>query len=490
MEREKYSFKNMRFLSFFFLFCPVLLFSILFSPSLLFAQNIELIDKEITLNTDQLNVARAKALKEIALQLTREVMGEERYLKEQVKINRFIIPGKNRYILSSQLSPPVLTETGAFEWTVKAKVSRENLKKLLLEHDLFYTSKGASCVLPLVYFISYLRDEGEGDQTGTATAHSWLWWKELAQQTTGQGKAQTRNQTKNQTRNQTKNQTGNQTGNQTKDQTGNQTGEGGGHSLLRRTAEVFFDLLEEQLLLRGFYTLNPIFQRITEAFPFDLNKRKKLILKDFKPLAEFYTCDIALSGYIQWGGAELEQMVLSNKVDTGDGGKGTPRAKNYQFGKVFLKLSNIKTGRFFFHLKRSFLFSTDSGKNSSGALKRRVIPLSARSQLADILNEMARQLAWYQKNGSMALQQMILSVQGPLSYAQKEILKRLLIREVPGIKSLTERWMASGRVVYSAEIAEPTEVIAESLKNLQIPGFVIQLKGTKKGQAEIYAKQR
>ena len=236
-----------------FSFLKFCCFSLLLFPILLCAQSIQTVNKEITLNTDELKVAKSKALKEIAIELAQEMIGQERYQKEEQKINQFIISGKNRYILSSQISSPVLTETGAFKWTVKAKISRENLKQLLLEHNLFYESKGSSCLLPLVYFISYLNEGAE--------ARYWLWWK----QPKGQEKS---------------------------------------NSLLPQAALVFFNLMEEKLIPKGFYSLNPIFQKIPEAFPFALNRRKKTLLKDFKPLAEFYTCDIALSGYVQLGGGD------------------------------------------------------------------------------------------------------------------------------------------------------------------------------------------
>ena len=103
---------------------------------------------------------------------------------------------------------------------------------------------------------------------------------------------------------------------------------------------------------------------------------------------------------------------------------------------------------------------------------------------------MAGQLAFYQKNASLALRQMTLSVQGPLSYSQKEILKIALVKEVSGIKSLTERLLSSSRAVYLAEISEPVASIAKQLKKLKLPGFAIQLKGYKKGQAEIYVRQK
>ncbi|MCY4321339.1 MAG: hypothetical protein OXC37_02900, partial [Bdellovibrionaceae bacterium] len=66
-------------------------------PSLLKAQDIEKIEKEIILNVDSKKLAQQQALNEISITLVSEIIGEKRYKENKTKIEKSIIKNQNRY---------------------------------------------------------------------------------------------------------------------------------------------------------------------------------------------------------------------------------------------------------------------------------------------------------------------------------------------------------------------------------------------------------
>ena len=328
-------------------------------------------------------------------------------------------------------SQPKLREEGGFVSQVKIKVSRENLKQLLIENNLFYSSQGSFCLLPVISFFSYLSDEKQ----------NWSWWLKAHSE----------------------------------------------DPFLKKVSVLFFDQLSEKLISSGFYPLNPLFQNMYEGTPsVFLPKKGSFRVRSFTPLAEFYTCNIVLSGHIQFGG---------DSFNAGSSGLGElfsffkPKREQQVESKLaveqsvqfFFHVFNIKTKRSLFKIKKGFplspLFIKEPDKEFG-------------EHLSNILDSVAYQLSFYQERGVLELKRLMLSVQGPLTYMEKERLKQALIQKVSSLKNLEKRFLTSNRAVYEAESSQNIKTITKELEKLKLTNFVIQVKGYKKNTVEIYAKAR
>ena len=395
------------------------------------AQSAETLVKEVQLVSDSKQLAQQKALNEVSRELVIEMIGKVKYQKEKRKIEKYIIKNQNRYILSTRSSQPVFQDDGSFFSTVTVRVSQENLKNLLLEHNLFYASEGSFCLLPVVTFSSYFNEEKK----------SYSWWLKDEQKEAD--------------------------------------------SLLKQMAGSFFKLLKREFIKQGFYALDPVFQRMSEGTPAHVLPKKNSRVRNFVPLAEFYTCDIIVLGSVQVGALSFSKSssLLASLFSFYQSESKTENvlgASQY-FTQFSFNVFNIKTRQILFKLKKQFPFSVVMEKDPKKEMLLR---------WTDVLDSLIYQLSSYQKEGSLDLSRLLISVQGRLTYAQKEQLKESLIKKVPGIQNLEERLLTSSRVVYEAESSQDIRSIAKQLKELSLPKFIIQVKGYRKQELEIYAKKR
>ena len=395
------------------------------SVPLLQAQELETIVKEIELDIDSKKLAQQQALTEVSRTFVMEMLGEKKYKENRAQVEKSIIKNQNRYVLSISSSSGKLQEKGKFAFTVTIKVSKENLKKLLLENNLFYNSKGAFCILPVISFTSYFGEKKE----------KYSWWQEdeLA-------------------------------------------------SLeLKSIAGSFFELLSKEFIKFGFYVVDPIFQRVKEGAPSFVIPKSGKSIKSFLPMSEFYTCDIILSGRIHTGKiSEVESNFFSNLFSF----KETSVLKIYPtayFIRFSLNVSNIKTRQFLFNVKRKFSFSPVNEDQPKAEVLLRS---------KDILDSVIYQLAASNEEGSLVLNRLMISVQGPLSYAEREQLQKSLIKRVHGIEDLQVRMLNSSRVVYEAKSSQSVQELSKELKSVSLSHFFIQVKGYRNHKLEIYAKKR
>ena len=477
----------------------ILFFSVVFPFFLHAKEDTQTLVKEIYLDTDNRTHARLQAINEISRTLVKEMTGEDKYNKEKQKIEDSIIKKQNRYILSTSTSSPVLQESGEFLFQVTIRVSKANLKNLLLEHNLFYDSQDSLCVFP---FISFQSDVSK-------TLKNYSWW--LGGSNTGQ-------------------------------------------TFLRKLAALFFDRLSEKLISTGFYVIDPVFQNLGGALSLNTadkpNSPKNLIAlarfythaaltrkagpEDFISLAEFYSCNLILSGYIKVLDAlqESESLInwpsVFNKKDKIQQKTELEFSDNSYFIYFYFQILNRKTGRVLVKLKKMFpfpevafypkpdqslhktlperkantKFAKDTSQkhknppeektntnppddNSSFVLQLKETPAS----FGSVLKSLAYQLRFYKKAGFLDLYQLVISVQGPISYPEKEQLKKLLLEKIPDLHSLEERLLTSSRVVYMAQSSKDMEFIANQLKTTIFSNFAIQVKGWTKQELEIYAKK-
>lgn len=200
--------------------------------------------KEVRLDITTEKKDKRAAIRQAVNQASREFvetfLGQDKYQKDQKTITEKIIKNQNRYIVFSKSSPFKVGDDGRFQTTVTLGISEENLKSLLLEHNLFYESLASLCVLPVISF-SLERDKEK-------EIYSW-WFSEK------------------------------------------------GSRLAATLSADFFDALSSHVIDSGFYGLDPVFSRLQESVPdFVFSRQEKI--SNIKSLAEFLKCHIVLSGRV------------------------------------------------------------------------------------------------------------------------------------------------------------------------------------------------
>ena len=206
-------------------------------------------------------MAHKRAVLEVSRDLVIDLLGEKKYQAKKKYIEQNIIKKDNRYILSVSSSKGKWSDQGKFTFQVSLKISKENLKKLLREHNLFDYSKGTFCVLPMVSF-----EENEGS--------SYSWWLEKKSDLDEKSLE------------------------------------------LKKLAQAFFDLLSRELLKRAFYVQDPLFYQVPRAVPPSLFSAKSKKNKNFHSLMHFYSCDIILLGQVSLGAKTKDSLLGSFLSDS------------------------------------------------------------------------------------------------------------------------------------------------------------------------------
>ena len=405
--------------------CLIIFSFFFFSVNSVQARNIETFVNEVRLNSASKTEAQNKALRELSVSLVKEMLGLERFKEEKQKITNQIIKNQIRYILSVKSSRPLFQDEGDFLSTVTIQVSRENLKNLLIENNLYYRLQSSICLLPLVAFSKSF----SGDEK------SYLWWME-------------------------------------KHET---------DQVLQDTAVGFFNDLDKEFIKQGFYVLNPVFQKLYEGTPQIFLPKKGFSLRDFAPLSRFYDCDIILSGSVKFGEIYKRNPGFKRFFFFFESEEKKEDSSLQYFTDFFFNVFNIRTRQFLFKLKKQFSFS---GESDYDPKKEMAVHLKG------ILDSLVYQLSFYQKEGFLDLRRLIISVQGPLNYFQKEKLKKDLVQNISGLEDLKKIFLTSNRIVYEARSSKTMEAIAEELKKTSLSDFIIQIKGHTQSNLEIYAARK
>ena len=391
------------------------------APFVLSAQNVETYTKEVELEIDNKKLAQEKALNEISRNLVIEILGRSGYLKQKRKVEKHIIKNRNKYILSIGSSSGQMGETGKFPFTVNIKISKSNLKALLLEHKLLNASKGSYCILPALSFSSHFNQKKQ----------SWSWWK----------KDQDRSFVE-----------------------------------LEKTAGIFFESLGKELTKTGFYLLDPVFHKIIQSTPSSVLPKKRRF-KDFASLSQFYSCDIILTGFVNTGENLEGGYFFSNRLHS----KTDDFSRPQYWTQFFIHVFNIKTKEKLFHFSRQFPFPESSKENVSKEV-------SLKS--TEIIESLVYQLSSYKKSGSLDLSQVMVSLQGPLQYSEKERLVKRLVHQLDGLESLQVIYLSSHKVIYRAEVSKDLDKIEKELKALSLKGFLIKAVRANNRKLELYVKKR
>ena len=190
---------------------------------------------EIVTETGDKGLAIEKAVQQVSRDFVRQLMGEEKYNEHQSRIERKIIKNKNRYILFVKTSASELQEEGNWLTRVTLGVSPENLAALLLEHNLFYSSSGASCVLPAITFKTGGYRGGKKEELS--------WWEKSREPS----------------------------------------------PLLQSLSEIFYSALSEDFIQGGFYVIDPVFSRLSESVPSSVLPSKSSA-SQFQKFVDFLNC--------------------------------------------------------------------------------------------------------------------------------------------------------------------------------------------------------
>ena len=373
-----------------------------------FSKEIEKVEVEVITVENDRQMILETAVGEVSRNFVKDFLGEEKFDKEKDQIENNIIKNKNRYILFTKIGQSVLQDDDTYLTSVNIGLSRSNLKALLVEHHLFYSSEGSSCVLPIVVF-----------KTDLKTENTFIWWRDRIDIETSY--------------------------------------------LHQNLAVSFYSLLNQELIKNGFYNIDPIFSNSLDWIP-EPFKPRGTRAKDFTGLSSFLVCDIVLSGTV---------LLSYNK------------RRSIYSNEIAIKVFNIKTKQDLFNFNKTIKFSSIRDQLD--------LETKFRDKLKGVFKSILFQLSSYKDKGSLDLTRMMLSLQGPLNYHQKEIFKKYLVREVPSIKNLKKIFISSNKVIYEAEVSSTIIKVVKDIRSIRrrkrIP-FQFQLVGYNKKQLNIYAKEK
>lgn len=411
----------------------ICLFCIFFITFQTVAQTIDSFERQISLKQNSRSLMHKQAIEYVSKELIIDMIGLEKFQKQEQVFLEIISKQANRYILFAQSSKIQQDSDGNFNSIVKLKASKNNLKKLLLDHNLFYKSQGSFCLIPFISFTSYLSQDKP----------SRTWWMPKAIQ----------------------------------------------HDLLKPAQTAFFNQLNKTLILKGFYSLNPVFQKISQQAPSSLLS-SHLNLKNFTALARFYSCDLALIGKVQFGQeSDFQTSSVLSKLFSLFKGESHYEIKDQDslmyFTNFDLSVFNLKTNRVLFKIQKKQLFLSKTQVITGQSLQAEI-----NQHIPNILSSLTYQLSFYQNKGTLESKTLTINLQGRLTYLEKEQLKQLLIHKTSSIKSLEKQFITSDYLVYLAESSKNVKTIINELNELNLSKFHIQASSYKKNTIQIYAKKR
>lgn len=392
----------------------VFLFLILsFSSS---AQTIESYEKIVELETDSKKTAQEMALNEISRDLIIDILGKKEYQKNRSQLEKQIIKNKNRYVLSIDSSSGKMEDTGKFSFVVNIKISKDNLKSLLKKHSFLKSASSFYCILPLISFSSHFGTEKK----------IWSWLDEKS-------------------------------------------------TSLEPVARSFFDSLGKEFTKKGFYFIDPVFQKTAMAAPSAILPKKTNKMKYFNPLIGFYSCDIILSGFIHFGKSKEGYYFLSKEFYS----EGTLEENHWiQF---VIRGFNRKTKESLFDLSRQFPLKKEDKK---------AFHKTATVKFEEIIESLIYQFSFYQERGSLGLDRLMIALQGNLSYPEKERLINQIAQEAGSLKNIQIVYLSPQRVVYRVEAEKTLSQIIKELKAISLKNFDFQVRKTADSKLEIYAKTK
>ena len=377
------------------------IFILLLLNSLAFGKDLEKMTLEVISDTEDKNQAIYQVVEQVSKDFVKEFIGEKRYEENIARIEKEIISNKNRYILFAKALSVTSQEDGKYSIKILVGVSKKNLKNLLLEYNLFYSSDGAHCVLPAVSLV--FKDEEK---------ETHYWWKKKSNKKTS--------------------------------------------DTVKNLYQVFYNYLSKDLIKIGFYAENPLLARFSLSVPSSVFP-KRTTIGQFKKLSEFLNCDIIMSG----------QLSIERDF-----------SKDIYVGDMKIKIFNITTKQNLFEFNQKFSFITASLKEEF------------RNHLPQFFETLKYQLSFYKDKGSLDLNRLTLSIQGPIDFYEKERLQKLLIKRISAIKDLKKSRITSRQVIYNLESSAQIPSLVKSIRSSRISQFKLQITGYNRKRLDIYATRK
>lgn len=136
----------------------IFLFLLLFSVSAYSGETV----LEVEQNSPDLKKAVQTAIQKVSVELMEQFIEPSKLKAKKRQIRKIISAYSNRYILYTRTAPPIEKKPHSFIISVTIGFSEENLKKILLEEDLFYSGTSHLRILPMVLFEDLVERENYG----------------------------------------------------------------------------------------------------------------------------------------------------------------------------------------------------------------------------------------------------------------------------------------------------------------------------------------
>ncbi len=204
---------------------------------------------------DEVKKAVQTAIEKVSIEMMEQFIEPSKLKAQRRRIRKIISTYSNRYILYTRTSPPIKKEDGkSFIIPVTIGFSAENLKKILLEEDLFYSGTSHLRVLPLVLYEDLVERETYG------------WWIKKKVST----------------------------------------------DISRRMSE-FYNNVQSALMSYGFFLINPEVAGSRYFVPDSLSFKKPKKRNVFN-LAGFFECNLVMTGSVKIRESDIKS-VLSVRVE-------------------------------------------------------------------------------------------------------------------------------------------------------------------------------
>ena len=273
--------------------------------------------------------------------------------------------------------------------------SEKNLKKILLQEDLFYSGEFNQRILPLVFF---------DDRVGRVS------YGPFQKKPVPAG--------------------------------------------VRESAQLFYDVIQKNLLALGFYLINTEFAGLRHFIPEDL-KFKKRSQKNVSALARFFQAPLVLFGRVK-----------------------VRKVKQLFNLKISLGVYHTQSGRLLSEIERFEKFSIEDRPLKNHRLKERqnkagafwVLPLFLK-QHPHFAKGLGRQLKAIYEAGGMGDRLLKITVQGRLTYRQFQTIKRQIVSRMSSIQQLEESLIRAHSITFLAHTQNSLDEVKKEIKKVMFRGF-------------------
>ena len=228
----------------------LLLFLLLFSSSVHSGETV----LEVAQKSPNVKKAVQTAIKKVSVELMEQFIEPSKLKAQKKQIQKIISTYSNRYISYTRTSTPIQKEDQSFIIPVTIGFSEKNLKKILLEEDLFYSGTSHLRVLPLILFENLVDRE------------TYAWWIKRKSEPD-----------------------------------------------MSKQMSDFYNQVQDTLMSYGFFLINPEVAGSRYFIPDDLLFKKPKKRNIFN-LTRFFQCHLVMTGSIKIRESDVKSM-LSVKVE-------------------------------------------------------------------------------------------------------------------------------------------------------------------------------